>query len=130
MTYTQLSLTSIALAVLADRYVLRTHLVRRRSFWVSYAIILFFQLVSNGVLTGFGIVRYSGDAILGETSPEVGSPPFIGQGRLAFAPLEDLGFGFSLVLLTLALWVTWGRRGIQREPQAGPARRVVARLFR
>lgn len=130
MTYTQLSLTSIALAVLADRYALRTHLVRRRSFWVSYAIILFFQLVSNGVLTGFGIVRYSGDAILGETSPEVGSPPFIGQGRLAFAPLEDLGFGFSLVLLTLALWVTWGRRGIQREPQAGPARRVVARLFR
>lgn len=130
MTYTQLSLTSIVLAVLADHFVLRTYLVRRRAFWVSYAIILFFQLVSNGVLTGFGIVRYSGDAIVGETSPDVGSPPFIGQGRLAFAPVEDLGFGFSLVLLTLAFWVTWGRRGVQREPHAGPARRIVARMFR
>ncbi len=29
-------------------------------------------------------------------------------------------FGFALVMLTLTLWVLWGRRGIQREPMSGP----------
>ena len=29
-------------------------------------------------------------------------------------------FGFALILLTIALWVFWGRRGVQRTPVAGP----------
>jgi hypothetical protein len=29
-------------------------------------------------------------------------------------------FGFALVMLTLTLWVLWGRRGVQREPMSGP----------
>ena len=29
-------------------------------------------------------------------------------------------FGFSLVLLSLTLWIWWGRRGVQRTPLAGP----------
>jgi hypothetical protein len=37
-----------------------------------------------------------------------------------FAPVEDLMFGFAMVVLTLTLWVHWGRRGVQREPVAGP----------
>jgi hypothetical protein len=42
--------------------------------------------------------------------------------RLVFAPVEDLLFGFALVVQTLAWWVFWGRRGVQREPFAGPPR--------
>lgn len=34
--------------------------------------------------------------------------------RIAAAPIEDLGFGFALVLSVLMLWVYWGRRGIQQ----------------
>jgi hypothetical protein len=94
--------------------------VRRRAFWVSYAIIFFFQLITNGMFTGFGIVQYDGAAIIGSTSPTSGPPPFIGDGRVAFAPVEDLLFGFSLILLSLSLWVLFGRRGIARTPTAGP----------
>ena len=120
MSYTALALIGIALAVMVDLVVLRTRLLRRRVFWVSYAIIVFFQLVTNGVLTGLRIVRYDGAAIIGSTTPIDAPPPFIGDGRLAFAPIEDLMFGFALVLLSLSLWVWLGRRGVQREPRSGP----------
>jgi lycopene cyclase domain-containing protein len=76
--------------------VLRTALVRRRVFWVAYAIVLAFQLLSNGVLTGRGVVRYDEHAIAG--------------ARVVFAPVEDLLFGFALVLLTQSSWVWLGRR--------------------
>ncbi len=120
MTYTQLGVVAVILVAVVDLGLLRTRLLRRRVFWVSYAIIVFFQLVTNGMFTGFGIVRYDGDAIIGSTSPDSGPPPFLGDGRIAFAPVEDLLFGFALVLLSLSLWVFWGRRGIDRTPTAGP----------
>lgn len=120
MTYTQLAVGGALLAVIADLWLFRTHLVRRKVFWTSYAIIVFFQLITNGMFTGFGVVKYDGDAIIGGTSPAEGPPPLIGDGRLAFAPVEDLLFGFALILLSLSLWVLWGRRGVQRTPLAGP----------
>lgn len=120
MTYTQVALLGVAVAVAVDLWGVRTRLLRRRVFWTSYAIIVFFQLISNGMFTGFNIVRYDGDAIIGSTSPDTGSPTFLGDGRIAFAPVEDLLFGFALVLLSLSAWVWLGRRGIQREPMAGP----------
>ena len=122
MTYTQLAFTSVVLAIIIDLFALRTGLILRRIFWASYAIIIFFQLLSNGVLTGFRIVRYNGADIIGSSTPLHQAPPFIGDGRIAFAPVEDLLFGFSLVLLSLSLWVWLGRRGVQREPMAGPSR--------
>ena len=120
MTYTQRGVLAVVIAVALDLWVFRTRLVTRRVFWVSYAIIVFFQLITNGMFTGFGIVRYSGEAIIGGSSPESGPPPFIGDGRLAFAPVEDLLFGFALVLLSLCCWIWLGRRGVERTPLAGP----------
>ena len=96
MTYTQLAVVGVAAALALDVAVLRTRLVTRRVFWTAYAIVLFFQLLTNGWLTGRGVVRYDETVIVG--------------WRLAFAPVEDLLFGFSLVLQTLAWWVWWGRR--------------------
>jgi lycopene cyclase domain-containing protein len=90
VSYTMLAAIAVVLAVAADRWVLRTRLLRTRDFWASYLILLFFQLVSNGVLTGLRIVRYSPAAILGV--------------RLAYAPVEDLAFGFALITLTLCCW--------------------------
>jgi lycopene cyclase domain-containing protein len=120
MTYTQLAVVAVLVVVALDLWVLRTSMVRRRVFWTAYAIIVFFQLVTNGMFTGFGVVKYDGDAIIGSTSPAQGPPPFLGDGRIAFAPAEDLLFGFALILLSIALWVWWGRRGLQRTPWAGP----------
>ena len=120
MTYTQLGVLAVLLVIAFDLWAVRTRLVTRRLFWVSYAIIVFFQLITNGMFTGFGIVRYSGDAIIGGSSPDVGPPAFIGDGRLVFAPVEDLLFGFALVLLSLCGWIWLGRRGLERTPTSGP----------
>lgn len=111
MSYTALAVVAICLSLALDVFVLRTRLVRRRAFWVSYAIILFFQLATNGWLTARGVVRYDADAVLGG-----GQARLWGDGRVFYAPVEDLGFGFALVLQTLSWWVFWGRRGVQREP--------------
>ena len=99
MTYTQLAVLGVLGAVVMDTAVLRTWLLRRRTYWTAYAIVLFFQLVTNGILTGFDIVRYDPDAILGL--------------RIVFAPVEDLLFGYAMVTLTLSMWVWLGRRGVR-----------------
>ena len=120
MTYTQIAVLSVLIVVVIDLFVLRTRMVTRKAFWVSYAIIAFFQLITNEMFTGFGIVKYDGNAIIGFDSPAVGSPPMFGDGRIAFAPVEDLLFGFSLILLSISLWVLFGRWGISRTPVSGP----------
>lgn len=120
MTYTQLGIAAVIVVIVLDLFVFRTRMVTRVAFWVSYAIIVFFQLITNGMFTGFGIVQYDGDAIVGSTSPQQEAPTFLGDGRIAFAPLEDLLFGFALILLSLSLWVMFGRWGIDRRPAAGP----------
>lgn len=97
MTYTELTGCALVLVLSCDLWLLRTRLVTRRAFWLAYAILLFFQLLSNGVLTGARVVRYNPDTILGL--------------RVAYAPVEDLGFGFALILLTLSCWVRLGAAG-------------------
>ncbi|MEI6364684.1 MAG: lycopene cyclase domain-containing protein [Actinomycetes bacterium] len=117
MTYTQIAVAMIVATIVLDLWVLRTRLLTRKAFWTAYAIVVFFQLLTNGILTGFNIVRYNGDVIIGSATPVL-----IGDGRLFYAPIEDLMFGFALVVQTMAWWVFWGRRGVQVEPKAGPVR--------
>jgi lycopene cyclase domain-containing protein len=104
-SYTAAAAVAVLAAILADLFVLRTALVRGRTWWTAYGIVLVFQLITNGWLTGRGIVRYSGDAILGS-----GRIVFLGDGRIVYAPVEDLAFGFALVLLSCAVWVWAGAR--------------------
>jgi lycopene cyclase domain-containing protein len=111
VSYTAAAVLGVAFAVALDLVVLRTKLVERRTFWASYAVILAFQLVVDGVLTGRRLVVYSPHAILGGASPRL-----LGDWHLAYAPIEDLLFGFSLVLQTLSWWVWWGSRGLTRTP--------------
>lgn len=107
MSYTVAALVGVAGAVALDLGLLRTNLLRRKAFWTSYVIVLAFQLVVNGVLTGRRLVVYAPGAIVG--------------WRVAYAPVEDLLFGFSLVLQTLAWWVWWGRRASQARSIPGAA---------
>ncbi|BCJ51104.1 lycopene cyclase [Actinoplanes sp. NBRC 14428] len=116
MSYTVAALLGVAGALVADLFVLRTALVRRVVFWATYPIIIVFQLLSNGILTGRHIVIYDPDAILGL--------------RIAYAPVEDLLFGFAMVLLTLSVWVWLGRRGVQPGPRAGEGSKLLRRLRR
>ena len=100
MSYTALAVLGVAGAAALDLLVLRTRLLTRRVFWVAYAIMLFFQVLTNGWLTCRDIVVYAESAITGP--------------RILCAPVEDIAFGFSLVLQTLAWWVWWGRRLARR----------------
>ncbi len=95
MIYTVLAVVGVGVAVVLDLAVTRTRLVTRAVFWTTYAIIVGFQLITNGLLTGIPVVRYRASAITGL--------------RIAYAPVEDLLFGFALVLSTLSLWVWLGR---------------------
>ncbi len=114
MTYTAAALLGVAGSVLVDLLVLRTRLITRAVFWATYPIIITFQLLSNGILTGRRIVIYDPAAITGL--------------RIVYAPVEDLFFGFALILLTLSVWVWLGRRGIQRTPAAGAGSALLRRL--
>lgn len=105
MTYTAITVTAVLLAVALDRWVARTRLTATANWWVAYGIIVFFQLLTNGWLTGRRIVQYDPGTILGS-----GRVTLVGEGRLVYAPVEDLGFGFALVLTTCVVWVWLGRR--------------------
>ena len=104
MNYTLLAALGVLGAIVVDYAVLRTRLLRQRGFWTGYAIVLFFQLVTNGILTGLPVVRYDHDRIIGL--------------RIVYAPVEDLLFGFAMVTITLSLWVRLGAR--ERTPRPRP----------
>ena len=96
MSYSALAVAAVVAVLVVDLAVLRTRMVTRRVFWVAYAVVLVFQLLVNGVLTGLDVVVYDPAAVWGP--------------RIAYAPVEDLLFGFALVTLTLASWAAVNRR--------------------
>ena len=100
MIYSDIAIASLLFAVLFDLYGIKTLLLTKSVFWTSYAIIFPMQLITNWWLTSRNIVIYNPDAIIGR--------------RLAGAPLEDLLFGFSLVLTVMSMWVYLGKRGVRK----------------
>ena len=112
MTYTQLAVLGVLAVIAWDLWVVRTRLLTRQVFWMSYPIIVFFQLLTNGWLTGRRIVQYDPDTIVGSDRVV-----WLGGGRILYAPVEDLLFGFSLVLTSIAAWVWLGQRSREPAPQ-------------
>jgi lycopene cyclase domain-containing protein len=96
MSYSALAVAAVVGVLVVDLAVLRTRLVTRRAFWATYAIVVVFQLLMNGVLTGLDVVTYDPRTVWGP--------------RIAYAPVEDLLFGFAMVTLTLASWAAVNRR--------------------
>ena len=96
MTYTALAVASVIAVLLTERFGIKSGLFRMPEFYVAYLIVLGFQLLTNGYLTGQGIVLYADWAIIGV--------------RVVNAPIEDLLFGFSLVVLSMAVWIKLGAR--------------------
>ena len=90
MTYTEITSLALIIVILSDIFLFKTSLLTTRAFWASYAIILPFQLVTNSWLTTREIVIYDEQSIIGL--------------RLAGAPIEDLLFGFAMVVGFLSYW--------------------------
>lgn len=92
--YTVGAVVSVVVVVGLELRVWRTGLFRRRAWWASLAICLFFMVLVNGWLTKLSapIVRYDDDQrALGRFPLDI--------------PLEDYLFGFSLLTLATLLWV-------------------------
>jgi lycopene cyclase domain-containing protein len=102
ITYTLIAAVVLVAVFVFGISVLKSELFSTSRFWIAYAIVVFFQLVTNGYLTGQGIVLYNPEAITG--------------ARIAYAPIEDLFFGFALVTLTMFIWEKVG-------PSPKPAKR-------
>jgi lycopene cyclase domain-containing protein len=90
ITYTLLAAIAVILVFVFGIAVMKSGLISRPQFWISLAIVTFFQLLTNGYLTSQKIVTYNPEAITGT--------------RIAYAPIEDLFFGFALVTLTMLIW--------------------------
>ena len=91
--YTLSSLAAVAAVVGLELAWLRTGLLRRRTFWIAYTIVVFFQGVVDGWLTKLSapIVVYDPHHFLDVRFPWD-------------VPVEDLLFGFAMVVLVLLLW--------------------------
>ena len=90
LSYTQITVYALIMTIFFDMFVTRNSLLSTVRFWLSYAIIFPFQLITNWWLTSREIVMYNPDAIIGL--------------RLAGAPIEDLIFGFAMILAVMSLW--------------------------
>jgi lycopene cyclase domain-containing protein len=101
VVYTDIAILAFFISIVADIFLFKAKLVFRKAFWTSYAIIIFFQLLTNWWLTSRNIVMYKSDAIMGVC--------------VASAPIEDLFFGFALVLLVINMWIYWGKKGVQKD---------------
>lgn len=112
--YTVLTVLGVVAVLAVDVVVLRTRLVATKAFWVSLAIMWFFQIFVDGWLTKLSapIVLYA--------------PEHFSGIRVFFdSPIEDFGFGFALILSTLSVWEALGRRGGPVETEV-PAASVGA----
>lgn len=96
LSYTQITVYALILTVLFDMFVTRNSLLSTLRFWLSYAIIVPFQLITNWWLTSREIVIYNPESIIGM--------------RIASAPIEDLIFGFAMILAIMTMWETLLRK--------------------
>lgn len=94
ITYTLLAAVVLIVVFVFGVAVLKTQLFSTGKFWIAYGIVVFFQLLTNGYLTSQEIVTYNPEVITGT--------------RIAYAPIEDLFFGFALVTLAMFIWEELG----------------------
>jgi lycopene cyclase domain-containing protein len=96
--YTWGSILAVLAVVGVELFWLRTGIFRKVTFWISYAIILFFQVLVDGWLTKL-------------SAPIVIYDPHENSGvRFPWdIPVEDYLFGFALIVLTILLWERAGR---------------------
>ena len=96
--YPLLTVISIVLVVLAELAWFRTGIFRSIQYWVSIAIVWMFQILIDGWLT-----KLSAPIVIYNPAQQSG---------LRFPwdiPVEDFGFGWAMVTLTILVWTRLGR---------------------
>ncbi len=97
--YTVLTALAIVVVAAIELVWLRTGVFRTAQYWLAIAIVVGFQVMVDGWLTKLSapIVLYHPGAYLGVRFPWD-------------IPIEDFGFGWAMVTLTIIIWVRLGRR--------------------
>ncbi|HET6967829.1 MAG TPA: lycopene cyclase domain-containing protein [Ornithinibacter sp.] len=97
--YTALAVLSVLGTVAVELLWLRTGVFRTGQYWISMGIVYFFHILVDGWLTKLSapIVIYDGDQITGIRVPWD-------------IPVEDYLFGFSMITLTILVWLRLGDR--------------------
>jgi lycopene cyclase domain-containing protein len=97
--YTVLAVLSVVGTVALELVWLRTGLFRRAQYWIAMGIVYVFHVLVDGWLTKLSapIVIYGDEEILGIRIPWD-------------IPVEDYLFGFSMITLTLLVWLHLGER--------------------
>ena len=92
--YTLLAVLSVVGTVAVEVFWLRTGLFRKGQYWIAMAIVYCFHVLVDGWLTKLSapIVIYDEGQITGVRVPWD-------------IPVEDYLFGFSMITVTLLLWV-------------------------
>lgn len=98
--YTLATLITMLVVVAVEFFWLKTGIFKTLQYWISLGIVLGFQILVDGWLTKLSdpIVIYNPDTMLGTRWP-------------LDIPVEDFGFGFAMVTLTLIVW----KRSTDRE---------------
>lgn len=97
--YTVLTVAAVVAVVALELWWARTGILRSGRFWTAMGIVFFFQIWVDGWLTKLS------DPIVIYNPAEF--------SRLRFPwdiPIEDFGFGFAMVTLTLIVWIRLGRQ--------------------
>jgi lycopene cyclase domain-containing protein len=91
--YTVMTVVSVAAVVAAELLWFRTGIFRTAQYWISMAIVFAFQILVDGWLTKLSdpIVIYDPQQMLGLRAPWD-------------IPVEDFGFGFTMVTLAILIW--------------------------
>lgn len=99
MEYTWAAILAVLVVIAVELFWFRTGLFRKVTFYVSWAIILFFMVLVDGWLTKLSapIVLYNEEENSGIRFPWD-------------IPVEDYLFGFALITLTMLLWDRWADR--------------------
>lgn len=97
--YTAATVAACAVVILAELVWARTGIFRTARYWAALGIVFAFQIAVDGWLTKLSapIVEYNPAHTSGLRWPWD-------------IPVEDFGFGFALITLTVILWERFGRR--------------------
>lgn len=97
--YTLATAAAVLLVVVIELFWARTGIFTTVQYWLTMAIVFFFQVLVDGWLTRLDdpIVRYAPGQFLGVRFP-------------FDIPVEDFGFGFALVTGVIIAWQVAGRR--------------------
>jgi len=97
--YSLLTLLAVVAVAAIELLWLRTGIFRSLQYWLSMAIVMFFQVLVDGWLTKLSdpIVIYNPVHHAGVRFPWD-------------IPVEDFGFGWAMVTLVILVWVHLGRR--------------------